>query len=50
MLTYYEYAALSKTPRAWADDLILVFQHPGWKWKKLGITLRPRDCPLEDFR
>jgi len=23
-----EYAPLSKTPRAWADGLILVFQHP----------------------
>jgi hypothetical protein len=23
-----EYAALSKTPRAWADDLMLVFEHP----------------------
>jgi hypothetical protein len=28
MLTYYEYAALSKTPRALADGLMLVFQHP----------------------
>jgi hypothetical protein len=41
MLTYYEYAALSKTPPALADGLILVFNHPvkisvlsghrGWK-------------------
>ncbi|MCK7513332.1 MAG: hypothetical protein MZV70_61055 [Desulfobacterales bacterium] len=23
-----EYAALSKTPHAWADRLMLVFQHP----------------------
>jgi hypothetical protein len=28
MLTYYEYAALSKTPHALADGLMLVFQHP----------------------
>jgi hypothetical protein len=28
MLTYDEYAALSKTPHALADGLMLVFQHP----------------------
>jgi len=28
MLTYYAYAALSKTPHALADGLMLVFQHP----------------------
>jgi hypothetical protein len=28
MLTYLEYAALSKTPHAWADGLMLVFQLP----------------------
>jgi hypothetical protein len=28
MLTYYEYAALSKTPHALVDGLMLVFQHP----------------------
>jgi len=28
MLTYHEYAALSKMPRALADGLMLVFQHP----------------------
>jgi hypothetical protein len=28
MLTYYEYAALSKTPHALADSLMLVFRHP----------------------
>jgi hypothetical protein len=28
MLTYNEYAALSKTPHALADGLMLVFQHP----------------------
>jgi len=28
MLTYYEYAALSKTPFALADDPMLVFQLP----------------------
>jgi hypothetical protein len=28
MLTYLTYAALSKTPRALADGLMLVFQHP----------------------
>jgi len=29
MLTDYAYAALSKTPHALADGLMLVFQHPG---------------------
>jgi hypothetical protein len=29
-----EYAALSKTPRAWADGLILVFQHPASAGKR----------------
>jgi len=28
MLTYHEYAALFKTPPAFADDLMLVFQQP----------------------
>jgi hypothetical protein len=28
MLTYDEYAALSKTPHALADGLMLVFKHP----------------------
>jgi hypothetical protein len=28
MLTYYEYAALSKTPCAWAYGLMLVFKQP----------------------
>jgi hypothetical protein len=28
MLTYYEYAALFKTPCALAEDLMLVFQQP----------------------
>jgi hypothetical protein len=28
MLTYNEYAALSKAPRALADGLMLVFQQP----------------------
>jgi hypothetical protein len=28
MLTFYEYAALSKTPHALADGLMLVFKHP----------------------
>jgi hypothetical protein len=34
MLTYYEYAALSKTPHALADGLMLVFQRPV-KWVDL---------------
>src|SRR5512139_1295492 len=37
MLTYYEYAALSKTPRAWADGPILVFQHPGKEMPMVSI-------------
>jgi hypothetical protein len=28
MLTYYKYAALSKTPHALAYGLMLVFKHP----------------------
>jgi hypothetical protein len=28
MLTYYKYAALSKTPHALADGLMLVLQYP----------------------
>jgi hypothetical protein len=28
MLTYYPYAALAEMPRALADGLMLVFQHP----------------------
>jgi hypothetical protein len=28
MLTYHQYAALSKTPHALADGLMLVFKHP----------------------
>jgi len=28
-----EYAALSKTPPALADDLMLVFQHPAECWR-----------------
>jgi hypothetical protein len=30
------YAALSKTPRALADGLILVFQHPDNIWSAAG--------------
>jgi hypothetical protein len=32
MLTYYEYAALFKTPHGLADDLMLVFKHPVKIW------------------
>jgi hypothetical protein len=35
MLTYYKYAALSKTPHALADGLMLVFQHP---YKQKGAS------------
>jgi hypothetical protein len=58
MLTYYEYAALSKTPHALADGLMLVFEHPddgrvhGFKDSRVrvecmspGLSLNPR--PLE---
>jgi len=31
-----EYAALSKTPRALADGLILVYQHPENPWLAAG--------------
>jgi len=38
MLTYFEYAALSKTPRALADGLMLVFQHPANEKSPAGAT------------
>jgi hypothetical protein len=33
-----EYAALSKTPHALADGLMLVFQHPVKLWDGFQIT------------
>jgi predicted DNA-binding protein with PD1-like motif len=35
-----EYAALSKTPHAWADSLMLVFQHLAWKRRVVHVTPR----------
>jgi hypothetical protein len=42
MLTYYEYAALSKTPHALADGLMLVLQYPVGEKPALLIGQRPR--------
>jgi hypothetical protein len=51
MLTYYEYAALSKTPHALADGLMLVLQYPvGYKAGPADWTTDPPSNIINDVR
>jgi hypothetical protein len=45
MLTYFEYAALSKTPHALADGLMLVLQHPA-KAERTFCGSMAAICPM----